>query len=82
MQERDELRQKLTAWTGRAWRVVLSTEPGERPLGESARARTAQELRRLEQHPVVAAVLEQFPEAKIAKVRPLPGAKGHDTGTG
>jgi len=70
-----ELRDKLSAWTGKLWAVAASNGPGERPLGEVARARAQAEMRDIEQHPAVAAILQQFPDAKIAGVRPLPGAK-------
>jgi DNA polymerase-3 subunit gamma/tau len=76
------LREKLNAWTGKLWVVALSNTPGARPLGEVARERDAAEIREIEQHPAVAAVLEQFPDAKIAHVRPLPASNKDDTGTG
>ena len=77
----NELREKLNAWTGRRWMVALSKTPGEPPIGQlAARARSA-EMREIEKHPAVAAVLQQFPEAKISSVRPLPGIKRR-TGTG
>jgi len=78
----NELREKLNAWTGRRWMVALSRTPGERPLGEVARERKAAEMRAAAEHPAVAAVLQQFPEAQITDVRPLPGTSGDDTGTG
>jgi DNA polymerase-3 subunit gamma/tau len=77
-----ELRQKLSAWTGKAWMVTLSNAPGERPLGEIEREHAAAELRDIARHPAVAAVLQQFPEATIAHVRPLKSAKPDETGTG
>jgi DNA polymerase III subunit gamma/tau len=78
----NELREKLNAWTGKRWMVALSAAPGERPLGEVARERETAELREIEKHPAVAAVLEQFPDARISGVRPLRGTKADDTGTG
>ena len=78
----NELREKLNAWTGRRWMVALSKTPGERPIGEVERERAAAELREIEKHPAVAAVLQQFPDAQVTSVRPLPGAKKDDTGTG
>jgi DNA polymerase-3 subunit gamma/tau len=78
----NELREKLNAWTGKRWMVALSPKPGEPPLGQVERERASAELAEIEQHPAVAAVLEQFPEAKISGVKPLPGAKRDDTGTG
>jgi DNA polymerase-3 subunit gamma/tau len=78
----NELREKLNAWTGKRWMVAVSKTPGERPIGEVARERAAAEVRDLEKHPAVAAVLRQFPDAEITSVRPLPGAEKDDTGTG
>ena len=62
--------------------VALSNTPGERPLGVVAREREAAELRDIEKHPAVAAVLQQFPDAQVTSVRPLPADKTDDTGTG
>jgi DNA polymerase-3 subunit gamma/tau len=78
----NELREKLNAWTGKRWMVALSPKPGEPPLGQVERERASAELAEIEQHPAVAAVLEQFPGAKISGVKPLRGAKTDDTGTG
>jgi hypothetical protein len=36
----------------------------------------------MRKHPVVAAVLQQFPDAEIASVRPISGLEADDTGTG
>jgi DNA polymerase-3 subunit gamma/tau len=78
----NELREKLNRWTGRKWVVVLSKAAGERPFGEVRREQEAAELEALKQHPAVRAVLEQFPDAKIADVRPLLDAIRDETGTG
>ena len=64
----NELREKLNAWTRRKWVVVLSKAAGERPRGEVRREREAAELEALKAHPAVKAVLERFPDAKIAEV--------------
>jgi DNA polymerase-3 subunit gamma/tau len=77
----NELREKLNAWTGMRWVVALSNTPGDRTLEEVKREREAAELSAIEKHPAVAAVLRQFPDAKI-KLKPLPGMKPNDTGTG
>ena len=45
---RNELREKLNAWTGKRWMVALSKAPGERTLGEVAREREAAELREIQ----------------------------------
>jgi DNA polymerase III subunit gamma/tau len=78
----NELREKLNAWTGKRWMVALSNAPGERTFGEVVRERKAAEIRDIQRHPAVAAVLKEFPDAEITSVRPLPGAKTDDTGTG
>ena len=61
--------------------VVLSKEAGERPIGEVRREREAAELEALKSHPALKAVLDEFPDAKIAAVRPLL-SPSEDTGTG
>jgi DNA polymerase-3 subunit gamma/tau len=70
----NELRQKLTLWTGRPWAVSLSDTPGERTIDEVRTEREAAEQREIEKHPAVVAVLQQFPDAKV-RVKRLPGAK-------
>ncbi len=78
----NELREKLNAWTGKRWMVAVSKTPGEHPIGEVARRRAAAEIDDLKKHPSVAAVLQQFPDAEITQVRPLPGGEKNSTGTG
>ena len=65
----NELREKLNKWTGRRWIIAISTAPGEPPFGETRRRREAEEIAAIAHHPVVKAVLERFPDAKIAGVR-------------
>ncbi len=78
----NELREKLNAWTQRKWVVVLSKAAGDRPRGEVRREREAAELEALKAHPAVKAILEQFPDAKIAEVRELIAPPRDETGTG
>ena len=78
----NELREKLNAWTQRKWVVVLSKAAGERPRGEVRREREAAELEALKAHPAVKAVLDQFPDAKIADIRELSAPPRDETGTG
>jgi DNA polymerase-3 subunit gamma/tau len=78
----NELREKLNVWTSRKWVVVLSKAAGERPRGEVRREREAAELEQLKAHPAVKAVLDQFPDAKIAEVRELIAPSRDETGTG
>ncbi len=78
----NELREKLNVWTSRKWVVVLSKAAGERPRGEARREREAAELEQLKSHPAVKAVLDQFPDAKIAEIRELIAPPRDETGTG
>ena len=67
----NELREKLNKWTGRRWVILLSKAAGDKPLGEVRREREAAELEELKRHPAVAALLAEFPDAKVAEVRAL-----------
>ncbi|MFM9942962.1 MAG: DNA polymerase III subunit gamma/tau [Hyphomicrobiaceae bacterium] len=78
----NDLREKLTKWTGRRWIVALGKRPGERPIGEVKREREAAELVALKAHPALASVLEQFPDAKIASVKPVSARHDDDQATG
>jgi DNA polymerase-3 subunit gamma/tau len=62
--------------------VALSKTPGEPTIGAVQRERAAAELRDVQRHPAVAAVLQQFPDAEITSVRPLQKTPKDDTGTG
>jgi DNA polymerase-3 subunit gamma/tau len=77
----NELREKLIAWTQRRWIVMLSKSAGDRALGEVRREREAAELEALKSHPALKAVLDEFPDAKIAAVRPLAGPPMSETDT-
>jgi DNA polymerase-3 subunit gamma/tau len=78
----NELREKLNAWTGGRWMVALSNRPGTPPLGQLERERKAREISALKEHPAVAAVLQQFPDAEITSVQRLSQRKTDDMGTG
>ncbi len=78
----NDLREKLNGWTGRRWMVALGNTRGEPPIGQVKRERKAEEIRALKEHPAVAALLEQFPDAEITDVQPLPDTKKDETGTG
>jgi DNA polymerase-3 subunit gamma/tau len=62
--------------------VLLSKEAGARPIAEARREHEAAELAALKTHPAVKAILDEFPDAKIAEVRTLLGPAKDDTGTG
>jgi DNA polymerase-3 subunit gamma/tau len=65
-----ELMRKLKAWTGRVWIVAVSDETGAEPLGAQRRAREAREIEAIREHPAVKEVMQRFPGARIAAVRP------------
>jgi DNA polymerase III subunit gamma/tau len=72
----NQLREKLNAWTGRRWMVALSKAIGEKPIGQVRREREAAELELMKAHPAVAAILAEFPGARITGVRSLEGDAG------
>ncbi|MGH6973757.1 MAG: DNA polymerase III subunit gamma/tau, partial [Stellaceae bacterium] len=65
----NRLGQLLTEWTGRRWIVSVSGEKGEATLREQDTARAAGLRSEAANHPLVRAVLEAFPGAKIEAVR-------------
>jgi len=65
-----ELQRKLGAWTGKRWMVVVSKEQGAPTLRAQAEARQAEVERGVEGDPLVQAVLQRFPGAKIVGVTP------------
>ncbi len=69
----NDLREKLNAWTKRRWVVVLSKEAGAHAIGAVRRERDAAELQSLKSHPAVKAVLDVFPDARIAEIRRIAG---------
>jgi DNA polymerase-3 subunit gamma/tau len=65
-----ELMRKLKLWTGRVWIVAVSDETGAEPLGAQRRAKEAREIEAIREHPAVKEVMQHFPGARIAAVRP------------
>jgi DNA polymerase-3 subunit gamma/tau len=65
-----ELMRKLKAWTGRVWIVAVSDEKGAEPLGVQRREKEVREIEAIRQHPAVKEVMQHFPGARIAAVRP------------
>jgi DNA polymerase III subunit gamma/tau len=65
------LMRKLKDWTGRVWIVVLSEEEGAAPLGVQRREKEAREIEKVKEHPAVKQVMQHFPGARIASVRPV-----------
>jgi DNA polymerase-3 subunit gamma/tau len=78
----NDLREKLNRWTGRRWVVMLSKVEGAQTLGAVRREKEAAEIEAVKRHPAVAAVLAEFPDARLASVRPLARGDEDDTGTG
>jgi DNA polymerase-3 subunit gamma/tau len=66
-----ELMRKLKAWTGRVWIVAVSDEQGAAPLGQQRREKDAREIEKVREHPAVKQVMQHFPGARIAAVRPV-----------
>jgi DNA polymerase-3 subunit gamma/tau len=68
----------LSEATGDTWLVSESTEPGDPTIQEQQETATAQRRGEAERHPLVRAVLDQFPGAEIREVRDIvpPDAAG------
>jgi len=83
-----DLQRKLTAWTGKRWMVVVSQEQGSATLRAQAEERQAELERGVQSDPLVQAVLNRFPGAKVVGVTqnasaaeagdPLPDASPDD----
>ena len=71
----NDLREKLNAWTKRRWVVVLSKSAGAQAIGAVRRERETAELQALKTHPAVKAVLDVFPDARIAEIRRIAGGE-------
>ncbi|MDP1732357.1 MAG: DNA polymerase III subunit gamma/tau [Devosia sp.] len=66
---------RLKAWTGRNWMVTVSSSaPAAPTIKELAEARTQAELSAAHEDPLVQAILETFPGARIANVKLRDGA--------
>jgi len=63
-----ELPRKLSAWTGKRWIVAVSQERGAPTLREQAEREREEVERGVAADPLVKAVLERFPGAKIVGV--------------
>jgi len=68
----NSLRRKLEAWTGQPWAVVINGQAeGQAPMAAQQRQAEAEILSDTEGDPLVQAVLDTFPGAKVTNVRPL-----------
>ena len=65
----NRLGQLLSQWTGQRWLVSVSAEAGQPTLREAAELRERVLRSKAAQHPLVRAVLETFPGARIEAVR-------------
>ena len=63
------LGQRLQLWTGNRWAVSLVNEGGAATIAEVRDAADLALKAQAEAHPLVQAVLEQFPQAKITDIR-------------
>jgi DNA polymerase-3 subunit gamma/tau len=63
-----ELQSKLSAWTGRRWVVIVSSQQGEATRYDQAREREAELKHGVRSDPLVQAVLSRFPGAEIIGV--------------
>jgi DNA polymerase-3 subunit gamma/tau len=67
-----DLQRKLTGWTGKRWIVVVSKEQGAPTIRALAEAQQAEIERGVQTDPLVQAVLNRFPGAKIVGVTQNP----------
>ena len=63
-----KIAQKLQQWTGAAWLIGIANEGGEATLAELETARADARLQAAAADPMVRAVMEHFPGARILKV--------------
>ncbi len=78
----NKLRAKLDDWTGETWAVVINAQAeGEAPLAVQQRQAEADLLADTQADPLVQAVLDTFPGAKITEVRPLGVGGGSGAGS-
>jgi DNA polymerase III subunit gamma/tau len=74
-----DLQRKLTAWTGKRWMVVVSQEQGSATVRAQAEERQAELERGVQSDPLVQAVLNRFPGAKVVGVtQNTPAAEAGD----
>ena len=75
----NDLRARLSEWTGTSWMVAVTDGDGEATVAERRKAREAEAaaakaraIAEMEKHPKVQELLLHFPGAKITDVRDLP----------
>jgi DNA polymerase-3 subunit gamma/tau len=63
-----DLQRKLSGWTGKRWMVVVSQEQGTPTVRAQMEERQAELERGVQTDPLVLAVLNRFPGAKVVGV--------------
>jgi len=63
------LGQQLQMWTGNRWAVIISNEAGGKTIDEVRNAERYALEAQAKAHPLMQAVLETFPSAKIINIR-------------
>ena len=71
----------VMTWTGRVWIVAVSDEEGVAPLGVQRREKEARDIEKVREHPSVKKVMQHFPGARIAAVRPVAAPAPQEAGT-
>jgi DNA polymerase-3 subunit gamma/tau len=71
-----ELGQKLLAWTGKRWSLVVSREGGAPTLDEQEKAEQGERTEAARIDPVVSAILSRFPGSRIVDVQVRAEAAG------
>ena len=60
---------RLQAWTGNRWAVIVSNDEGQPTIAEVRDAAASALQQQATAHPLVQAVLAQFPKARITDIR-------------
>ncbi len=64
-----DLSRKISEWTGRRWIVALSSDEGAPTLRDVAEKEKSEKLTGVRAHPLVQAVMAEFPGAQIVAIR-------------
>ncbi len=60
---------RLQTWTGNRWAVIIVNDGGAKTIAEVRDAAELEQRAEAEAHPLVQAVLAQFPKARITRIR-------------
>jgi DNA polymerase-3 subunit gamma/tau len=66
-----DLTKRISDWTGKRWIVAVSSQEGQTPVREVAKAKQAEQIEDVRENPIVKSVLATFPGAEIIEVRDL-----------